>query len=206
MSNLIETMRTFMNAIVADADHETYPVDVRSELESEVALARDAYPDAVIEVRDFPGESTRAVADDLVGEVFENVLSNAVVHNDGDAPHVEVWASETTHEVRVDPESGEVRPARSPVPTDASTAVRARDAIAVHVADDGPGISDAEKEAVLEKGVSELSEPGNGFGPYLVKEMMQAYGGTVDIRDADGSDGGTVFDLVFLRPEPSGET
>ncbi|MFC7166030.1 ATP-binding protein [Halospeciosus flavus] len=79
----------------------------------------------------------------------------------------------------------------------------------MHVADNGPGIPDDEKEAVLEKGVSELTEPGNGFGLYLVKEMMHTYGGAVNIRDNDArgedtdtetdTETGTVFDLVFVE-------
>ncbi|MFB6078412.1 MAG: PAS domain S-box protein [Halarchaeum sp.] len=194
LSGLVETMRSFMNAIVREADHETKPVAIRDALAEKVALAEDAYPDAVFETRDLPAADVRVVADELVGEVFENVLSNAVVHNDAETPRVRVWSSEATTEVHVDAETGELLPNHEAWP-DIDVATEERDAVVVHVADNGPGIPDEEKHAVLKKGVSELQEPGNGFGLYLVKEMMSAYGGTVEVRDGD--DGGAVFDLVF---------
>ncbi|GAD53001.1 hypothetical protein MBEHAL_1761 [Halarchaeum acidiphilum MH1-52-1] len=199
LSSVIDTMRAFMDAIVRESDHETYPVALRDELDGKLTLARDAYPDADFETHDLPDPSTTVIADDLVGEVFENVLSNAVVHNDTANPAVDVWASRTTCEVQIDAESGAVLPNFDAENPDAEVETRDRPAIAVHVADNGPGIPDDEKEVVLEKGVSELNEPGNGFGLYLVKEMMYAYGGTVDVRDNDAYDDarGTVFDLVF---------
>jgi PAS domain S-box-containing protein len=198
LTDVIETMRMFMNAVLQDADHETEPVALREALERKVSLARDSYPEADFDTHDLPAESATVVADDLLGEVFENVLSNAVVHNEGTA-HVEVWTTETTRAVAVDPETG------APVPewrdrSGQGTERRERPAIRVHIADDGPGIPDEQKESILEKGVSELSEPGNGFGLYLVKEMMAAYGGAVRVRDYEPT-GGTEFELVFLRAE-----
>ncbi|SDZ76414.1 PAS domain S-box-containing protein [Haloplanus vescus] len=198
LSDLIDTMRSFMNAILDAEDHDTEALAVRPELEAKIALARQSY-DAEFDVHDLPDESEAVLADTLLGEVFENVISNAVVHNDAETPRVGIWTSTTTREVPVGAESGEPvvnRPVRQ---LDEETAVEERSALVVHVADNGPGIPDDQKAAVLEKGVSELKAPGNGFGLYLVKEMMDTYGGAVDIRDADG-DCGTVFDLIFLQP------
>ncbi|WP_435101069.1 PAS domain S-box protein [Halarchaeum sp. P4] len=201
LSALIGTMRAFMDAIVADDDYERYPVALRAALDAKLELAENSYPGAVFETHDLPDSSTEVVADDLIGEIFENTLSNAVVHNDKATPRVEVWASETTREVAINPETG--MPSTSSTPSSAETVREERDAVVVHIADNGPGIPDEEREAVLKKGVSEISEPGNGFGLYLVKEMMETYGGTVQIRDNDAVDGdeGTVFDLVFLRAD-----
>jgi len=195
LSGLIQTMRAFMDAVLADAEYRTEPVPLREELTRKVTLARRSYPDAVFETHDLPDEGTMVRADELIGEVFENVLSNAVVHNDTERPRVEVWTTATTLEVTVDAQSDEANPGDGP--PDVDSRVETHEAVCVHIADNGPGIPDEEKEHTLEKGVSELSEPGNGFGLYLVTEMMDTYGGTVDIRDNEG--GGTVFDLTFLR-------
>ncbi|QLC34861.1 PAS domain S-box protein (plasmid) [Halarchaeum sp. CBA1220] len=196
LSSLIDTMRTFMDAVVNESEHETYPVSLRAALEEAVAGVADAHPDAVFETHDLPDAEATVVADDLLGEVLENVLENAVVHNDAETPRVEVWVTETTCAVDADAASGDARP-------DDGTEATERDALCVHVADNGPGIPDEEKASVLRKGVSELSEPGNGFGLYLVTEMMAAYGGAVDVRDADlgGPEEGAAFELVFPRAE-----
>jgi len=196
MTAVIDTMRTFMDAVLEEADHETEPVSLREALNRKVTLARDTYDDAVFETDDLPDPDVEVRADELVGEVFENVLSNAVVHNDADTPRVDVWTTETTHQATVDAETGEVVPAWRESAVDGNE-TEERPAIAVHIADDGPGIPDDQKEQILEKGVSELSEPGNGFGLYLVKEMMAAYSGAVDVRDSEM--GGTEFELVFLQ-------
>ncbi|MFC6987897.1 ATP-binding protein [Haloplanus sp. GCM10025708] len=174
MSSFIDTIRTFMDAAVGEATHELQPVDLRDALDEAVSRVRESHPDAVFDSHDLPDEEC-VYADELLVEVLENVLSNAVVHNDEEVPRVEVWATETTRTVRVDDETGE--PVRPPNVRETETDVEERPAVAVHVADNGPGIPDDEKEAVLQKGVAELSRPGNGFGLYLVKEMLQMYGG-----------------------------
>ncbi|GAA0308432.1 hypothetical protein GCM10009066_22560 [Halarchaeum salinum] len=199
LASVIDTMRTFMDAVVRESEHETYPVSLRDALDEKVALARDSYPEATFTTHDLPDPETTVVGDDLVGEVFENVLSNAVVHNDKETPEVEVWTTRTTRSVAIDTETGEILPDFDAGRPDVEAVERERPAIVVHVADNGPGIPDDEKDDVVRKGVSELNEPGNGFGLYLVKEMMDAYGGSISVRDNDAIDDarGTVFDLVF---------
>jgi len=191
-------MRSFMDAILADADYDTRSIPLRPELDEKVALAEASY-DATFDVHDLPDDEEAVLADDLLGEVFENVISNAVVHNDAETPHVEIWTTETTREVVVDADTGDRVTNYPTEQLDHETRTEERPARVVHVADNGLGIPDEQKAAVLEKGVSELKEPGNGFGLYLVKEMLNAYGGSVDIRDSDA--GGTVFDLTFLRAD-----
>ncbi|WP_430503476.1 PAS domain S-box protein [Haloparvum sp. PAK95] len=212
MAELIDTMRTMMDVIVSEADHDPVPLPLRTVLEREIELARDGYPDARFDVHDLPDESATVVADEILGELFENVLSNAVVHNDKSTPEIEVWTTETTRELPVDPETDTVPldesgpvvasdPTASPASeTETATAPTVDyPAITVHVADNGPGIPVDERTSVLERGVSNLEDPRTGFGLYLVKEMMRAYGGTVAIRDNEPE--GTVLDLTLLRAD-----
>ncbi|MFB6195582.1 MAG: PAS domain S-box protein [Haloplanus sp.] len=196
MTELIERMRTFTNAIVADESHELRPVSLRDAIERKVDVVADSYESVEIDVDLPPPNAERVLADPLLDAVIENVLTNAVVHNDADTPRIEVDTSESAVAVTVDPESGAV----TGRPDDASGSDRAdvveHPAITVHVADNGPGIPDEEKSAVLEKGISQLSEPGNGFGLFLVKEMLDVYHGEIHLRDNDPE--GTVVDLTFL--------
>lgn len=95
------------------------------------------------------------VADDLLPSVFRNLLTNAVTHND--RPHPEVRVS----------------------------ARRTDDAVVVAVADDGPGIPDARKETVFERGERGAESDGSGLGLYLVATLVERYGGDVWVADND---------------------
>jgi signal transduction histidine kinase len=55
----------------------------------------------------------------------------------------------------------------------------------ITVADDGPGISDEHKEAVLSRGVSlEGESRGDGLGLAIVSDIVEAYGGRLSLLDA----------------------
>jgi signal transduction histidine kinase len=107
------------------------------------------------------------VADGMLDSVFRNLLKNAVQHNDADDPHV--WVS---------------------VEADAET-------VTVRVADDGPGVPDAHKAAVFGKGEKGLGSEGTGLGLFLVDTLVDRYGGTVRIEDAET--GGAAFVVELQR-------
>lgn len=117
------------------------------------------YANAPVDVQHDVPEDLQVAADGLLRYVFENVLTNAVEHSDRDTPRVEV------------------------------TAEREGEWVVVRVADDGPGIADAQKESVFEP-----TGPGNhGLGLYLVDSLVTEYGGEVAVRDNDPR--GTVFEV-----------
>jgi len=66
----------------------------------------------------------------------------------------------------------------------------------VTIEDDGKGITDEEKEKIFERGYKEGESAGSGLGMYLVKEIVQSYDGSVEVKDSDL--GGVRFD-VHLR-------
>ncbi|MBB6646877.1 ATP-binding protein [Halobellus ruber] len=65
-----------------------------------------------------------------------------------------------------------------------------------YVADDGPGIPPAEREAVFDAGYTS-SESGTGFGLSIVKQIAEAHGWTVSVTDAD--DGGARFEVTGVE-------
>jgi signal transduction histidine kinase len=169
MVELIETLRALMQAFVVDETRETEPVDLREVVEEEVQGAREAFAHAAFSLS-VPDERVTVRADRLLGEVFENLLANAVQHNDRASPTVSVS-----------------------VVADAETAT-------VRVADDGPGIPEDVLPSVFEKGERGFDSPGTGFGLYLVREIVDAYDGSVSVQNDD--DGATF--TVSLPREPSG--
>jgi len=58
------------------------------------------------------------------------------------------------------------------------TISRNRKSIIVDVADNGPGISKSVRNNLFEKGASTT---GSGYGLYLCRKIIQAYGGTIEL-------------------------
>lgn len=159
MVDLIETMRSFMQVLTEEDGEQTEPVALDAVLSAEVEKARNAYDAATVTYD--PGASVRVVGNDLLPEVFENLLSNAVQHNDSASPTVSV-----------------------------SVHVEGEEAV-VEVADDGPGVDEAMRDAIFEKGEKGFDSPGTGFGLYLVRELVASYDGAIDVRNRP--EGGAAF-------------
>jgi len=103
----------------------------------------------------------RVLADELLESVFRNLLTNAVVHNNKDVAEIAV-----------------------------STRVL-DDAVRVSFADNGPGIEDRHKEKIFQEGEKGLESGGTGVGLYLVKTLIDKYGGDVWVEDNEPT--GSVF-------------
>jgi signal transduction histidine kinase len=97
----------------------------------------------------------------MLSSVFRNLLKNAVQHNDTDDP--EVTVSATTGDGTVE----------------------------VAVADNGPGVPDERKEEIFGQGEKGLESSGTGIGLYLVRTLVERYGGDVRVEDNDPE--GSVF-------------
>ncbi|WP_123537859.1 hybrid sensor histidine kinase/response regulator [Halosimplex salinum] len=65
-----------------------------------------------------------------------------------------------------------------------------------YVADDGPGISDADTDVVFDYGYS-TSEDGTGFGLSIVREIADVHGWDVRITDSDA--GGARFEILNVE-------
>jgi PAS domain S-box-containing protein len=113
---------------------------------------------------------TYVAANSALAKGFEAVLENAVEHNDADTPEVEV--SMHTDERNVD----------------------------VVVADNGPGIVEAELDLVL--GLEELDQVrhGQGIDLFFVSELMAEYSGRISVESNDPR--GTVFSFHLRRQSP----
>ena len=70
-------------------------------------------------------------------------------------------------------------------------AVEARDdAVRVRVEDDGPGIPEDARRAVLRSGVRlDMAAPGTGLGLAIASDLAQAYGGSLDLARSAGLGG-----------------
>ncbi len=116
------------------------------------AVIRDElchYPDAAIRYVGAPG---LVLADDLLPEVFANLIGNAVKHG---GPGVAIT-------VRTGEDEGSVW---------------------VSVEDTGPGVPDDQKEAIFHRYEQKKRGVGEGLGLYLVRILIDRYGGKVWVED-----------------------
>lgn len=146
---LVDNVRKLMESI--SEEHRLEPVNLTRILRRSVSKASDTYQTAKFET-EMP-ESCMVRADQLLGTVFDNILSNAVDHNDADIPRVSV---------RVRGED---------------------DTAIVAVEDNGPGIPESKREIYFQPGEREVEEYGQGLGLYLVKTLINRYDGEVWIED-----------------------
>lgn len=103
----------------------------------------------------------RVRADEMLDAVFRNLIENAIQHNDKDVPEVVIRSAVTEKTAKVE------------------------------IADNGPGIPDAQKENVFGKGEKGIGSEGTGLGLYLVQTLVERYQGTVRVEDNDPE--GSVF-------------
>jgi len=106
-------------------------------------------------------------ANELLSSVIRNLLNDAVQHNDKETPTVTVDANRT------------------------------EESVILSIADNGPGIPDSRKETVFGKGEKDLDSPGTGIGLYLVKQLVDEFGGDVWIEDNDPE--GSIFKVRLQR-------
>jgi PAS domain S-box-containing protein len=111
-------------------------------------------------------------ANDKLQIVLRSLLDNAIRHNDGQNPRATVSAQE------LDPTTVEVA-----------------------VVDNGPGIPESEQRLILEDGEITPLNHGSGLGLWLVKWIVDAYGGSLDIETP--TRGGSIVRLHLNRSDSS---
>ena len=140
---------------------------------------RDVLESELADLREaYPEASVRTASDvpavdvqanEMLESVFRNLLKNAVQHNDKSTPEVTVGVADRDETVRV------------------------------RVADNGPGIPDAQRDDIFGKGSKGLDSAGTGLGLHLVQSLVEWYGGTVTLQETEHE--GTVFVVDLPKAE-----
>ena len=159
--SLTTTVRDLAEVMLRE-DAEPSRVALDRVLSQQVEEVRSGYSEAVFTVEgSFP--EAEVVGDEMLSSVFRNLLRNAVQHNDETPPTVTVSAT-------VDEGEGVAE---------------------VRVADNGPGIPEEQRDGIFGKGEKGLDSPGAGIGLYLVRSLVEIYGGDVWVEDNEPK--GAVF-------------
>ena len=158
--------------LLMDESAATSRVDLPTLVERQVDRAREAHPAARFEV-ELP-ERAWALTHARFGIVLEELIENAIEHNDSDVPTVWISVTQTT--------DGRIR---------------------LDVGDDGPGIPEMERD-ILEAGLEKPLFHSEGLGLWLVRVFVTQSGGEVQIVDNDPTGTVVRITLPAASPPESG--
>lgn len=139
------------------------PIHLTEVLRKCIDHAQDEHPNANIQAE--LQENIQVCANNQINSAFNNVIQNAIEHNDSDTPLVSITVSTD------DPHF-----------------------VTVEIADDGPGLPDRERK-VLERGTETQTEHSLGLGLSLVNWIVVDSGGKVTTDDDDQWGSVIVIDL-----------
>ncbi|MFB6178108.1 MAG: histidine kinase N-terminal 7TM domain-containing protein [Halorientalis sp.] len=138
--------------IMSRRHNDPQAIDLPPLVKRQVDTIRHEYSEIDVET-DMP-DTLEIQSTGVLESVLQNVLENAVIHNDNPDPWIEVTVEEF-------PTAGEIE---------------------ISVADNGPGIPAQERE-VLVKGTETPLEHGSGLGLWLVNWGVSMLGGEIEFTD-----------------------
>ncbi|WP_136716517.1 hybrid sensor histidine kinase/response regulator [Halorientalis salina] len=167
ITDIAETVGDFLDVLEGNSDPDLRPIDIERVLTNEIEKARSAHDSVTVRLADEIPSGLRVAATELVSSLFRNLLNNAVTHNDKETP--EITVSVDVHD----------------------------ETVQFHVADNGPGVPDSQKQEVFGRGEMGLESPGTGIGLYLVDTLAEMYDGSVTLSDNDPE--GSVFTVTLSQ-------
>ena len=153
--DLSDTARRIERIATTDRTERTR-LDLVGVLEERIARLRRTYPDCTVDTS--VPDGVTVVGHDLLPYAFDNVLENAVEHNDSTRPHVAVEVSMS--------DAGD------------------ETAATVRVRDDGPGLPDVERR-VLRTGEETPLTHSTGLGLWLTNWVVRASSGRIAVDCTD---------------------
>ena len=152
------------------------PVDMFSELKNAIDFARISFPSRKIEVKivsDY--ENLYTMASELLSEVFENIIVNAIKYNRNKDAKIEIIISKVN--------------------------IRYENYIKIEFKDNGIGIDDNRKQTIFQKvHLKRRHSKGMGIGLSLVAKLIELYGGEIWVKNRIRGDSTKGSNFIILLP------
>ena len=171
LATMAKEVRSVTKTVAGEDGGELEPVDLDAVLAEKAAKFRQGHDALSVTVE--TGELPPVRADNLLASVVENLLRNAVDHNDSETPAIDITATADT------------------------------ETVTVRIADNGPGVDDEMKETIFEEAVTSETSGSIGFGLYFVQVMVDRYGGDVWFEDREDGSRGAVAVLELPTADAS---
>ncbi|MFC6992392.1 ATP-binding protein [Haladaptatus sp. GCM10025707] len=151
---IIQRVRRILDTLTESAEFVPTATDLASVVGDEVDRISATYP--TVEFETEVPEGLFVAADDLLGEVIGNLLTNAVEHNDQEGLTV------------------------------TTSATAEGDTVTIRIADTGRGVPDDLKTSIFRRGETGRGiHAGTGFGLFFIDSMLSMYGGQIHVEDND---------------------
>ncbi len=171
---LIRNVRNLSD--LEEYDMRLEPVNVFSELNNAINFAQISFPNRKIDVKvvsDY--ETLYVIASELLSEVFENIIMNAIKYNRSAAVLIEVIISKAD--------------------------IRYENYVKIEFKDNGIGIDDARKEAIFQEvHLKRRHSKGMGIGLSLVAKLIELYGGEIWVEDRIEGESTMGSNFIILLP------
>ncbi|MFX1274207.1 MAG: PAS domain S-box protein [Promethearchaeota archaeon] len=158
-------------------DFPTQPIDVCDLLRSAIKFVREGFQNIHFEINvNFEGELFFVEANELLSNVFENILINAAKYNDSAITEIKINIS--------------------------SYIIEDVEYIKIEFIDNGIGIEDDRKEVIFKEGhEKDKGGKGMGFGLSLVKKIIESYHGKIWVEDRIKGDYKKGSNFTILIPK-----
>jgi PAS domain S-box-containing protein len=175
VSNALHAVKASTNLIqkirdlrAIEGEHTRSPIDLQKAVESAVKASRQQAEELAVTITIDPCKVT-VMAGPFIDNIITNILQNAIIHSG--CKNINFTCDEVVLN-------------NSPY-------------CALSIADDGKGIAPEVKRDIFRPGIKRRGSPGSGLGLYLVKKMVENYGGRIAVSNHNGN--GTVFTLYLER-------
>jgi len=153
-SRLIQNVQKLQRC--KSSEHRREVIDLGTLIE-EVAGQMESAPDRHMYINHGVIKGIHVLADELLRDVFANLIGNAIKHST-ESPHIDI---------RMIPQEK-----------------AGKEYCRVTIDDNGPGIPDNMKEKIFDRlSRGNTKAKGSGLGLYLVKTLVESYGGNVWVED-----------------------
>ena len=158
-----------------ESEKMTKPVDASAILNDTVNYVKRGFHTQNVRVH-IVNQSTNMIiyANEFLADIFENILINAIIHNENSIKEITIKISEEENEITK--------------------------YLKLEFSDNGKGISDARKNTIFQRDFSgEKRTRGMGIGLSLVKEIVESYNGEIHLENRVNGDytKGAKFILKF---------
>ena len=151
--------------------------DIYNVLKKSIASVKNIYRERSINIQfQFDDKELSILGNDLLEDVFDNILNNAIKHNKNPTVEIKIRISKQERK-RVN-------------------------YLKMEFLDNGKGVSDTRKEKIFKRGYKEIeSVHGMGLGLALVKKIIETYNGEIWVDDRVKGDHLKGSNFILLIPE-----
>ncbi|MFX1383551.1 MAG: sensor histidine kinase, partial [Promethearchaeota archaeon] len=171
-SNLVKNVKKFSE--LEKSERHLMKIDLEKYLNEAIKITQAYSNEKKIDISVESESNHQVKADELLIDVFENILLNAIHHNQNN--HVEIM-------IRV-----------------SNIEENEKKMLQIEFIDNGPGIPDFKKELIFKRSNKKInSVSGTGLGLYLVYSIIQQYDAKIRVEDKipDDHTKGSKFILTF---------